>query len=99
MIELVPYHSKSADGLDKLPEMLPSARMAHDFVRQYVQRKARSERAIVIVVRGYPTWRYALDPNLVDSGSVILNANRGGYLSPKTAGGKAIVEWFCRSRP
>ena len=99
VIELVPYHSKKAGGLDKLPEMLPSARMAHDFVRQYVQRKARSGRAIVIVVRGYPTWRYALNPGLVRSGSVIRNANRGGYLSPKTAGGRAIVEWFCPSRP
>ena len=98
VIELVPYHSNKADGLDKLPEMLPSARMAHDFVRQYVQRKARSERAIVIVHRRFQTWRYALDPDLVRSDKVVRNANRGGYLSPKTAGGMAIIEWFCRSQ-
>ena len=99
VIELVPYHSKNADGLHKLPEMLPSARMAHDFVREYVQRKARSGRAIVIVLRGFPTWRYALDPDLDHPDSVVLNANRGGYLSPATDGGKAIIKWFCRSRP
>ena len=99
VIELVPYHSKKADGLDKLREMLSSARMAHDFVRQYVQRKARSDRAIVIVVRGYPTWKYALGPDLVCSGSVIRDDNRRGYLSPKTTGGKAIIKWFCQPKP
>ena len=99
VIELVPYHSKGAGGIDKLPEMLPSARMAHDFVRHYVQMKARSKLAIVIVARRFQTWRYALDPDLVRSGSVICNASRAGYLSPNTAVGKAIIKWFCRSRP
>ena len=94
-IELVPYHSKTADGLHKLPEMLPSARMAIDFVREYVQPKARSGRAIAIIARSFATWRYAFDPEMLCSEAVASKTNRSGYLSPATNSGEAIIDWFC----
>jgi hypothetical protein len=86
-IELFPYHSATFDMHRALAE-LPSCDQAREFVHQSIN----APNKVVIVIRQVKAWRLPESdtrrPNLVVYSG---GQERGAHLSPKSAGGKAIL--------
>ncbi len=99
VIEIFPYQSAKASGLGGLIDKLHSSKLALEFVRCHVLEKVKCDEALAIAVRQVRRWDHALG-NRVDG---VVRYTRGearrASLSPNTRGGKAIIEWFCLSRP
>ena len=90
-IELFPYHSSKFKDADKWLENLPSVQLARNFVNQVVLDRVSSGKAVAIITRKVKVWSL---PEM--SGIITYSAGqaRGASLSPKTAGGKAILNQF-----
>ena len=100
VIELFPYQSTNASSINSLIDKLPSSQLALKFVRCHVLEKAKRGKASVIVVRRVNRWRRALQGDFPHKHR-ITNYGPGevrrAHLSPNSPGGKAIIDWFCRS--
>ena len=88
-IELIPYHSVSFNNAGGLAKKLPSARLAQEFVHNYVVPRARAGEAIVIVARRAKAWNLPRFRNIVVYGP---HEARGAHLGPGSSGGKRILE-------
>ena len=98
VIELFPYQSTNASGLGSLVDKLSSSKLALEFVRCHVLEKVRRDEALVIVVRQVGRWDQALSNRVDGVIRYTRGEARGASLSPNSRGGKAIIDWFCRSR-
>lgn len=88
-IELVPYHSTSFRDPVGWTEKLESAKLAREFVNEYVLPKVKRGGATLIVTRKVREW------NLPEHENIVAYSNgeaRSAHLSPSSRGGKAIIE-------
>ncbi len=88
-IELVPYHSTSFHDPDNWTKKLESAKLARNFVNEYVLPKVERDEAILIVTRQVREW------NLPEHNNITVYSNgeaRSAHLSPASRGGRAIIE-------
>ena len=97
VIELFPYQSLKSAGLGLLPDNLHSSNLAREFVEDYVVERVRRGNAIAIVVRQVRRWNKAL-PNDIGEDDGLIRYRRGeamgAHITPRTRGGKAIIDWF-----
>ena len=102
VIQLVAYASADSRPLGNLSRGLSSSRLAKKFVKDHVAPRVRSRKAIAIVLRGLTHWQKALPEDLTETDGLIRydpkREARSASLSPSSPGGRAIIEWFCRSR-
>jgi hypothetical protein len=89
-IELVPYHSPSFKLRHKVIESLKSVQLARSFVHETVLKRARSGDCIVIVLRQAKRWGLKEEANVIvyEGGEA-----QAAHLSPKSRGGKRILEF------
>jgi hypothetical protein len=88
-IELVPYHSTSFRDPVGWTKKLESAKLARDFVNEYVLERVRNDEAILIVTRQVREWNLPEHENITVYSSTEA---RGAHLSPASRGGKAIIK-------
>ena len=88
-IELVPYHSTSFHDPAGWTKKLESAKLARDFVNEYVLPKVEKDEAILIVTRQVREWNLPEHKNIT-----VYSAGeaRSAHLSPSSRGGAAIIE-------
>lgn len=98
IIEFVPYHSASFN--DSLKSGLKSPQLAGMFVEQYVSNRLQNGNAVTIVLRGLKHWKPYLPSDLCEKDGLVRydpqREARFAHLTPKTRGGKAIIDWLCR---
>jgi hypothetical protein len=88
-IELVPYHSTSFYDPASWTKKLESAKLAREFVNEYVLPKVQRDEAILIVTRQVREWDLPEHRNI----TVYSNGEaRSAHLSPSSRGGRAIIE-------
>ena len=91
VIQRSPYWSTGfVGGVEKLP----SAQLAVDYVKDSVVPRVLDGNAILIVMRRLNDWKQALPGNFEEVNGITIDKNRYGWLTPNTAGGKAILKHF-----
>jgi hypothetical protein len=88
-LELIPYHSTSFYDAGNWRRTLASARMAREFVRDYVIPKVESNEAVIIATRQVNEWDLPEHPNVIRYNA---GESRGAHLTPSSRGGVAILE-------
>ena len=91
VVQRSPYWSTDfVDGVEKLP----SAQLVLDYVKKEVVRRVKNGNAVLIVARRVNDWNQdnCLSDELGDNERFIAKTNRYGWLTPNTAGGKAILK-------
>ena len=65
-----------------------------DYVKDSVVPRVLDGNAILIVMRRLNDWKQALPGNFEEVNGITIDKNRYGWLTPNTAGGKAILKHF-----
>lgn len=91
IIEMYPYHSQSLNPSKSLQRGIVSRQIAKNFVKEYVVKKARDEKACIISLRRSKEWELPSHNNIVIYGP---GEARAASLSMKTAGAKKILEFL-----
>lgn len=89
-VELVPYHSSSFHEHGVI-ERLPSVEKVRTFVKETLEPAARTGEKTLIITRQTKVWGLASEKNIIIYGG---GHTRGASLSPRSAGGKAILRRY-----
>lgn len=87
-IEMVPYHSASFKDAGNWLSRLESAKLARDFVKEFVGPRVQAGEAIIIATRQVAAW------NLPQHAGVVAYSpgeSRAAHLTPDSPGGRAIL--------
>lgn len=87
-IEMVPYHSATFKDSGRWVERLESARLAREFVRDFVLPRVRAGEAIIIATRQVAAWNLPQHPGIVVYSP---GESRAAHLTPDSRGGRAIL--------
>jgi hypothetical protein len=95
-VELVPYHSVSYGLPDRIREELTSAKIALEYVRNFLRPRADAGELLIVVTRQTSTW------GLIEAAHVVTYEGpetRAAHLNPGSRGGKRVLEFVLRLFP